>query len=426
MGQKITSFFNITLILNIFMGGVLLLTSPFEFYLGYIFILFFLLFYILHYDNLHSNSSFLIIMLILTLSSLVNIYFGKNTFPLMTKQVLGILITGIAYNLLIKINKNDIDRLFKIYLRIAFFVSVIGIFQEISYITGFKMGYDYSWILKKWYVTTDMGGLLIRVNSVFLEPSHYAISMAPAFFVALLNVFRRDSPYSQAMWGIWGSLIIILSYILTFSAMAYLAIIISLLFLCNVKRPRNLLILSLIIPILIYAAYCFIPEIRSRIDSIIGLVTGSKKIGGAHFSLYTYASNGFVMCQSFMDSPLFGHGFGSHPVSYDAYIHTNGRFMDGYPEANKMDASSLLLRLLSETGLFGTIAVFYFIFRFRLKISTSHKNNLQIINNSILILFVLQLLKQGHYFYNGLFFFVWMYYFSHQRFFSEKVERAQC
>ena len=135
MGQKITSFFNITLILNIFLGGVILFTDPFECSIGYVFILFFIMFYIYRYGNrgLYFNPNFFIILLILTTSSLVNIYFGNNTMSLMTKQVLGILVTGTAYYLLIKMNKDNIDRLFKIYLRVALVVSVIGIFQEISY-----------------------------------------------------------------------------------------------------------------------------------------------------------------------------------------------------------------------------------------------------------------------------------------------------
>ena len=408
------NFINYLLIFNVFAGGFVLTSSlPFEFYIGYIFIIYFLSIYILRYPNVGINSTFLIILIALTFFSLVNVCLGNVPPFLVAKPVLGILITGTAYYLLIKINKYEIDKLFKIYLRIALIVAVIGICQEISYLVGFKSGYDYSDIISKWAFMTNTGGML-RVNSIFMEPSHFAISMAPAFFVSLLSISRKHPLYLKTKVGRMGSIIVVISYILTFSAVAYLAILISLvLIFFNVRKLRYLLLV--VIPVVIYAAYAYMPEIRMRVDDTIGVATGSTKAAESHLSVYAFVSNAFVAYKSFIDNPLFGRGLGSHPISYDEFIRSGasgGFWQEDYPEANKKDAGSLLLRVTSEAGLFGIIVVLYFVFKCRVK--TSDSKNLRIISNAIFVMFMIQLLRQGHYFYNGFFFFVWLYYFAYK------------
>lgn len=406
------TLFNYLLIINIFASGFVLFSSPFEFYVGYIFIISFLIMYILRYRNITINRNFLLILIVLTISSLVNVYLGKDTIFLMAKQVLGILITGTAYYLLVKINNYEVEKLFKIYLRIALIVAIIGIFQEFSFLIGFKYGYDYSYIMPKWYLARTTVGI-IRVNSIFMEPSHFAISMAPAFFVSLLDIFKRGPLYLNMKWGS----IIILSYILTLSGVACAVFLVSSLFLLlYIKNSKYALLALIIIPILLYTVYRYMPEIRMRADDSLRVAIGVKEAASVNLSTYTLASNAFVTYKSFIDRPLFGRGLGSHPISYDEFIRlgvSGGFWQKDYPVANREDAGSLFLRLFSETGLFGIIVFFYFIFRCIL-IKNSDNKNLQIISNAIFVLFLAQLLRQGHYFCGGLFFFLWLYYFVYK------------
>jgi O-antigen ligase len=149
-------------------------------------------------------------------------------------------------------------------------------------------------------------------------------------------------------------------------------------------------------------------------------MNGSLPVAGSHLTIYAYVSNAFVAFKSFIGNPFFGRGLGSHPLSYDEFIYPNNANIlwqnkyANYAGVNRLDANSLFLRLVSETGLLGIIIVFYFIFRFRLK---HCDKSLGIISNATFVLFILQLIRQGHYFYNGLFFFVWVYYFAY------KIER---
>lgn len=416
--QQNIAMFNYLLILNIFIGASRKVIFRFEFYLGYVFIIWFLIMYVLRYRSVRINSNFLVILIILTISSLVNVCFENDSVFFIAKQVVGILLTGSAYYLLIKVNDYSIEKLFKIYLRIALVVAAIGIFQEFSYLVKFKIGYDYDWmpLIRKWECETTTRIGLLRVNSIFTEPGHFAVSMAPAFFVSFLDIFKRNSLSLRSKWG---SMIIIVSYILTFSLLAYITILISVLMVARFKRFRHLMSAMIIALILVFSAYGFVPDIRMRIDGIVEFFKHPSVTPDTHMSVYAVISNAFIAFNSFINNFLFGSGLGSHPVSYDKFSSlgiAKGFMWPIAPPCNvevcKGDSGSLFLRLFSETGLFGVMAVFYFIFRFRLKLATD--NSTTIVSSAIFILFVLQLLRMGHYFYNGLFFFVWVYYFAYK------------
>jgi len=417
------NIFNFLLILNVFAGGFSFFYSPFEFCVGYLFIIAFLIAYLWRYRSISINPNFFIILMILTVSTAINVYLGNNTVLFMSKQVIGISAMGFAYYLLFKANNFKIDKLFKIYMRIALVVAIIGIVQELSYILRFEPGYNFNAIIPKWTFRAATCGL-VRVNSIFMEPSHFAITMTPAFFVALSNIFKNKPIYLKEKWK---KALIVISYVLTFSAVAYIGILVSIvLILLRFRKVKHLLLALALVPILIYTAYHCVPEVQKRTDAVVGVVTGSKKAFDVHHSVYTFASNAFVSGKSFMESPVFGHGLGSHPISYDRFIRSGapyGFWNKGITITNRNDASSLFLRLVSETGLFGIFAVLFFIFAFRVKKNKNKK--LYEISNGIFILFILQLLKQGHYFYNGLFFFVWMYYFSKKSEKSENLETEQ-
>ncbi|MDD5560587.1 MAG: hypothetical protein PHT50_00435 [Candidatus Omnitrophica bacterium] len=421
MPSRMITVFNYLLVFNVFGGAFTLFRYPFEFNLGYLFIIFFLVAYLRFYRSLCINLSFIFILIILTISSLFNVYLGNNTIFLLAKQISGILITGIAYYILVKINNYEIDNLFKIYLQIAFIVAAIGIFQQFSFLVGFKAGYDFKWIpmLVKWECGHAGGALskLLRINSIFMEPAHFAISMAPAFFASFLAIIKKSNLFLKARWA---NFVIIISYILTFSIIAYAAILISLLLFPRPKKKRYLLILAVTIPVLSFAVYNLIPDIRMRINGTIAFFSHPSVSHATHMSVYAVVSNAFIAFNSFINNFLFGMGLGSHPVSYDKFFNLGVSRGFLYPtlpvgqtiEVCKGDSGSLFLRLVSETGIFGIIIVFFFIFRFRLKMDNNHK--LQIISNGIFILFILYLLRQAHYFYNGLFFFVWVYYFAYK------------
>ncbi|HXQ52397.1 MAG TPA: hypothetical protein VN802_14990 [Stellaceae bacterium] len=80
-------------------------------------------------------------------------------------------------------------------------------------------------------------------------------------------------------------------------------------------------------------------------------------VGRGDISALAIAANAVVAVDNLEERPLLGMGLGAHPVTYDDLVpdfaYNNEAGLNGL---NKDDAASLLLRLLSETGLLGTLA----------------------------------------------------------------------
>jgi hypothetical protein len=291
----------------------------------------------------------------------------------------------------------------------AYIVAVIGLVQVLSYVIGFKFGYDYTWVLNKWGVI--QGGLLgIRLNSVFSEPSYYGISIAPAFFVACYNMMMKGK---QDFLKPWQYVIIIISYFLTFSSVAYLGIFVTLLlFLINFGFARYVfIVLPLIIGLYTYL-YQNINEFSSRIDGLQELFIGEEKnsfnVHGSSFVLY---NNYTIATENFLENPLWGTGLGSHQIAYDRYSVV--KEFGGIYEFNRSDANSMGLRIMSETGLIGIIFMLFVIFKFYIFKwrSRDERGELWVLSNAALVVILLQLLRQGNYTYNGFFFYMWLYYY---------------
>ena len=218
------NLFNYLLVSNCFTGGFILFTTPFEFYIGYIFMILFLAMYVFSFGRFEINKVFIFILTQVILLSLLNVFWGNDSYFSLLKQFAGFLFNGVGYYLLLKINKNNIDKLFRVYLKLAFIVAIIGIFQEFSYLIGFKYGYDFSYFIPK--ISSLMGTVfgMIRISSILPEPAHFGAVMAPAMFVSVLNIVKRESNFISRK----ASILIIISVLLSFSLVSYVGIVIAL------------------------------------------------------------------------------------------------------------------------------------------------------------------------------------------------------
>lgn len=380
----------------------------FDFYVGYIFLFLFLLTYIFFYRTIHINRIFLLILGAFYLLSLVNVYQGNNSFPSLIKVLIGFILNGIIYYLLIRLNDYKVEGLFRIYLQFACIFALIGIFQEISFLAGFKNGYNFAYLVPRTAKPNFQSGMLC-VSSLMQEPAHFGATMIPAFFISVLNILQLKKNFMSML----PSIFIIASVILTFSIVAYIGIIVVfLLIMLNYRRVKILTVGIILLSIAAFSIYVFLPVIRWKINDTIAVIYGKKRLSSANLSTWSFGSNGFIAYKSFMRQPLFGSGLGSHRTSYDRYI---AQIIDPdynkYP-LNRTDASGLFFRLMSETGLLGLFLFFYFIFKFH--VSRRKDGYLWIFSNAILCLFIVNLLRQGNYFYNGFILFIWLYYFSYK------------
>jgi hypothetical protein len=416
--QKIISFFSYALVANIFFGSLILSKGLFDLYLNILFILPFLAFCFLYFRRLSINKTLLSVALLVCIPSVLNIFLGNNSTILFFKIFGGFVFYGTAYYFLFRLNRNKVERLFIIYLRIAYVVALIGIFQEISYLVGFKLGHDYSLFLPNIRCQGTTLGLL-QVTSILQEPSHLGSVMAPAVFVALFNIIGRKN-YLMDKKASW---LILICTLLSFSLVAYLGIIIIfILLMLNYKKVKTIVLASIAVAFLAVCAYVALSNIRLRVNDTAAILCGKKTIDQVNLSTLAFYGNGFVAYKSVMNNPVFGAGLGSHPVSYDRYIPEliePSKIAYGYG-LNKEDACGLFFRIASETGLLGLFVFSFFMFKFY--VSKKKNEYFWIVSNALLVLFLLVLIRQGNYFYNGFIFFVWAYYFTHRNMLRQQIK----
>ena len=402
------TLFNYLVLSGIFAGGFVLFSTPFTFYVNYGFMFSFLVMWLFSGHKLYLNKHFLLFLVVFFVLALFNVFLKNNTFPTLFKQVSGFIFNGTAYYVLIKANKGDISKLFKIYLKLAVIAAVIGIFQEISFLADFADGYDYSYFIPNFRLGGTVLGIL-RVSSVLPEPAHFGGAMAPAIFISVLNIMKNEANFISRKI----SFVIIVSALLTFSLITYVGSILALILIVGNYRRIKLIITSLsVLLALAIFSYKYVSEIRIRVDDTYAVVTGNAVLIESNLSTFAFLSNAAVAVRSFKNNPLFGSGIGSHSVSYDRYIF---EVIDSEQDTmilNKEDAGSLFFRLMSETGLLGILGFLYFIKRFY--VSRKRDQRLWIVSNSIACLFLINLIRLGNFFYCGFMFFVWAYYFANK------------
>lgn len=392
----------IAIFATLFISSYVFFKVPFEGYLSYGVMAVLFPFYIARFGVPKIPVLLFLPLLILGIFSVET---GDNTYALFFKIFIGFFSSVLFYDYVFRHYDFNVKELFGYYMTGALIVSAIGLIQLISFRVGFSPGYDYSLILNKWGLS--YGGLGLRLNSIFSEPSYFAAVIAPAFFVSVSNIFRKDKMFLSKKQG----LVVILAYLLTFSSLGIIGMFLTiLLLLLNFGFFRYAIIF---VPAFYFGfnyAYDSIPEFRERFDGTFDIFSAQGANTDVHGSSFVLYNNYQIAVKNFEKNPLFGTGLGSHPIAFDRYSLTlqTGVIQIDF---NKADANSMFLRLLSETGLYGTVFIIFFVIRNYLSRRRSIDDDLWVISNAALLIILLFLFRQGHYFLNGFPFFLWLYYY---------------
>jgi hypothetical protein len=417
---------------NLFFTGFVFFKDPFEFYISYIPILILFPIFIIKY-KFYTPTLYILIPLLFV--GLFNVLIENNTGPKFLKIYVNLCVNLVFYQYVIQYYNYDIKLLFKKYLNVAYIVCAFGLFQLFSFWIGFKYGYDLRIILplNKWGI--NPGGLGIRINSFFSEPSSLGIAIAPAFFVCFYQLILRDNSFISLK----KSIVIVICYCLSFSSLAFLGIFLSILLITlNFGAIRYFLFAIPISVFLFFVAYNNANEFKSRVDGMNELFLNNildtddqggtkngitltriakiKKVRNflsrVHGSSFVFYNNFYIAKKNFMKNPLFGTGIGSHEFAYDKY--SLNKMIGGIYEFNAGDANSFFLRTLSEVGIFGALFLILFVFKYFVAHDLNGKedNDYWIISNALLVLILLTYLRQGNYTYNGFFLYGWMYYYN--------------
>jgi O-antigen ligase len=149
-----------------------------------------------------------------------------------------------------------------------------------------------------------------------------------------------------------------------------------------------------------------------RVDDTISILNNTDKLENTNASTFALLSNARVTYEAVKENPIFGAGLGSHAITYQKYIGKLINVENAQILLNIEDANSLFLRILSEMGLFGLIIFISFLMKYHISKKYDNDKYLYVVNNAVLSMFVIRLLRFGHYFTTGFFFFFWIYYFS--------------
>ncbi len=385
--------------LSIFISSFVFFKEPFEFQFGYLIYIVLLPGFISKYGY---NRNMLLIFMVLLLSGLFNIFIGNDTAALFFKVFTGLVLSYFFYYYVVLEFKFDIEQLFKWYLLGSYVASLVGLFQLGSYLIGFQQGYNFNWILNKWGVSP--GGFLgIRINSIFSEPTHLATVLSAAFFVAIYNLMRKETYYLNR----FKSLVVAATYLLSFSGVGQFGIFLVVLFMAiSYGLARYIIFIIPLVFVFFTFLYNNVDEFRERYDSLTGLFNGEEfQLGKTHGSSYILYNNYRVTIENFKENFMFGGGIGSHPIAFAKHSIAKDIKVQGFNN-NSADANSMILRLISETGLFGSIIFLYITFKCYVRRNEDYETYHWLVSNSLIIMILLNLFRQGHYFLYGFPFFV--------------------
>lgn len=390
---------------SMFINSYVFFKQPFEMYAGY---LLFILLLPGFFIRFKLDKNLILVLITLFATGLLSVYTNHNTLGQFIKVFGSVLLSYIFYYFAILELEINIETLFKWYLNGAYYASIVGLIQFVSFLVGFKAGYSYRWIFNKWGLASG-GAFGIRINSIFPEPAHLGSVLSAAFFIAVYNLFVKTPFYLSR----FQSLIVIIVYLLSFSSLGQTGIFLTFILLgVSYGLARYLIVL---IPLFMFGfkfLYTNVQDFRERYEGLVSMfTTGQFKLGKTHGSSFILYNNYTVALKNFKTNFLFGTGLGSHPFAFEKYSLARFFKTAGF-NSNSADANSMFLRLMSETGLFGLTIFFVLIYKGFVKRNEQYLSYHWLVSNAILVMILLNLFRQGNYYLFGFPFFLFLYYFN--------------
>ncbi len=290
-------------------------------------------------------------------------------------------------------------KIFPTYLELSFVFALVAMIELVLGILGIYFEFltpkiDYAFLN------------MHRISGLAMEPSHYCFVMTPSVVAILISALlgRPCMPAGKA-------LIIVASYILTFSSVGIFMLSLILFAFLFRRSSVSSAAAKAVLAIGVIGAFAVIPQINTRVMDTYNVFV-SNEYANVNLSSLTLYKNFLVSLNSVVDQPLFGAGLGGHEYNYFKYLPDN-LTVQGL-NLNEKDANSLLLRLVSEFGLPFTVA-FYLI---TLLVWTGFPDRndpspifwKKLTSTAILGLIVANSLRSGNYIIHGFPFFLVLYY----------------
>jgi hypothetical protein len=366
----------------------------------------FLIFGVFAYHKMNWKIFSVIILVIL-----FSLFTYKIELTLVIKQLVNVIFSAAVFYYFLCHESFDLTAIFSKYVKVAKVILIIGFVQVLVFLLGAGETFVNIFFFLKSYHVHD------RLQSLTQEPSFIAITFAPIIFFSLYNILHRTELFLSRRWSYW----FIVGYLLTQSSIAYTGLIC-----CGIliyfkdfspKKLQYFLFAAGGIVLIALGFYNFNESVKIRIDDTLYAlnknITEPNVYRSVNYSTYALLTNYYVTSESLKEHPITGHGLGTHEAVYDRHIPDH---MKNYYVINRQDASSMVLRLLSETGLVGLLTFCLFTIAFKLKSRRDFNENelmLWLINSGIFIIILLALFRNGNYTVHGKILFFLMYYYSY-------------
>jgi len=309
----------------------------------------------------------------------------------------------------------NIEKVFSLYLKGAYLISIIGLLLFIDFFLGQNLIHLFQQFI---YIDSIQATFGIRLSSLLGEPTYYANVVLPAGIVGMMRLVRKRGEEMGAGLDFITkrrASIIILSLLLTYSGIAFLGLLLGgVLLLLRHGAVRY----ALVIPFVLIVARIIIfqvPELEERYQGLVSVSSEKTQTGEFHGSSFILFNHAFITVQNLKENPLFGSGLGTHYLATEKYSLGNQGVEFHYRTQNAQDASSMMLRILSELGLFGGFLVILFLYRNHIP-RVPEDPVLWIISTALFVTLIMQLLRQGNYILNGFPFFVLGYVYTRHEF----------
>jgi hypothetical protein len=358
--------------------------------------------------------------LLALLLSLVSVLRGEVPLSAVLVASVGLFAYSSVLSSYFKVHGFDLYKVFPHYIRIAMIASCLAIAQQLFYLIGFVPGYNLSWLFigAQSYTTS---GPLMRVYSCFTEPGYYAAAVAPAVFLA---VKRLATGYS-AFLGKTQAVIIVLGIVCSFAGLGYLCLFLSVIL--SVRfRLRSVLVFIVLFAFLVLI-FRHSPSIASRVDGVLSVAEGSIT-GYENTSVLIIRANYVITKYCFLEHPFVGSGLGSsqyvsRSLLSHVYLEEGLERVLGYMDPKDMgfdDASTIYFKITRELGIFGWIAVLWFLLANRIKNKCAEGILLQ---RMCFVFFAVYSLRTGQYNRFELWYFIFLYAWI-KRFYDRRIERG--
>ncbi|HLI79668.1 MAG TPA: hypothetical protein VKV03_06775 [Candidatus Binataceae bacterium] len=289
---------------------------------------------------------------------------------------------GIAIMLLACIaTANEIARrpvLFASYIRLCTIIlAIVALIGVVQFVFANALSHpeilDFSFLNRwaggnVWYNRGSLDGI-VRANSILQEPSALGMVLGTIAGVALIRfgvagVARRDAIRSVIPG--WSAILIVAGFVVTVSLIDFFLLLVVSVSIWMVSRTSSASVFAglfgatIVIGGVAYSAIAStLPDLNAKIAAMSSLASDDLRVERAEdLSAIALAVNVAVMRANLARAPMIGAGLGAHPITYDRENPGLGRLPADIMTVglNKEDAASLLIRLLSESGMLGAAA----------------------------------------------------------------------